>query len=102
MNIGVKIPLWGSALISFGYILNIHPDVGLLDGMVVLFLTLWGISIAILVYISTVYKGSFLFTLVIFCLSDDSQMISVVEHLMHVLTVCTSLERWLLSSSALL
>ena len=57
-----------------------YPEVGLLDHMVVLFLTFWGTSIlfsvvaAWITFPPTVYKGFFFFTfsptLVIFCLFD--------------------------------
>ena len=46
MNIRVLNLFWDPIFISYGFLMDIHPEVGLLDHMVRLFLIFWGISIS--------------------------------------------------------
>ena len=52
MNMGVQISLWDTDLIFFRYI---HPEVRLLDHMVVLFLIFWGISTLFSIVAAPIY-----------------------------------------------
>ena len=77
VNMGMQFPwectLWDSYLLP----LDIYPEVGLLDHMVVLFLIFWETSIlfsimAIPIYIATIaYQGCFFFT---FLTTDNEEI----------------------------
>ena len=88
MNMGLQIFLWESVFISFRFI----PKSGLLNHMVVLFLSIWGTSIlfsrmTVPIYIPTSFAQKFPFstsslTLIIYCLFGDSHFdrCEVISH----------------------